>query len=45
MKYSKHGNSDITAFSDLIEYELEPMLEEMLKQIPTYQNELKGIKL
>lgn len=40
-----HGSSDITAFSDLIEYELEPMLEEMLKQIPTYQNELKGIKL
>ena len=40
-----HSNSDITAFSDLIEYELEPMLEKMLKQIPTYQNELKGIKL
>ena len=40
-----HSNSDITAFSDLIEYELEPMLEKMLKQIPSYLNELKGIKL
>ena len=40
-----HSNSDITAFGDLIEYELEPMLEKMLKQIPSYLNELKGIKL
>ncbi|MEE2923935.1 MAG: hypothetical protein VX619_04055 [bacterium] len=40
-----HSNSDITAFGDLIEYELEPILEKMLKQIPSYLSELKGIKL
>ena len=40
-----HSNSDITAFGDLIEYELEPILEKMLKQIPSYLSELKGINL
>ena len=40
-----HSSSDITAFSDLIEYELQPILEKMLEQIPSYQDELKGIEL
>ena len=40
-----HSNSDLTAFSDLIEYELQPILELMLEQIPAFQEELKGIEL
>ena len=40
-----HSNSDLNAFSDLIEYELKPILEEMLKQIPPYLEELQGVNL
>lgn len=40
-----HSNSDTTSFSDLIEYELQPILEKMLDQIPSYLKELKGIQL
>jgi len=40
-----HTNSDFTAFSDLIEYELQPILERMLEQIPPFEEELKGITL
>lgn len=40
-----HSNSDLTQFSDLLEYELSPLIEEIIMEAPSFRNELEGIKL
>ena len=40
-----HSNSDLTQFSDLLEYELSPLIEEIISEAPSFKTELEGIEL
>lgn len=40
-----HSNSDLTQFSDLLEYELSPLIEEIISEAPSFRKELEGIQL